>query len=334
MNPKQRCQTLCEELGLTQGAVIDQCEPLTGGVASDIYRLEVAGKVYCAKFALEKLKVAADWHAPVHRNQAEFAWLQVAAQMVPETAVKLFGHSALHQGFVMEFVPSEQGYLWKQALLVGQSNGTESPAVAEVIGRIHAMSSRPDFDASPFQNHSDFYDLRIEPYLVYTASQKPQVGDALLSLAENLRLSNKALVHGDVSPKNIIFRRQGPILLDAECATMGDPVFDVAFCLNHLLIKALHLPAKRNALLKSAMSFWQRYRQHIEWEEVGTFEVRLCRLLPALMLARVAGKSPVEYLEKDNQSVLSRAAVKLIESEPKRLEQLLADYQAKTETNR
>ena len=331
MNSEQRCQALCEELGLTQGSVIDRCEPLTGGVASDIYRLEVAEKVYCAKFALEKLKVAADWHAPVHRNQAEFAWLQVAARMVPETAVKLFGHSAVHQGFVMEFVPPEQGYLWKQALLSGQSDGAESPAVAEVIGRIHAMSSRPDFDASPFQNHSDFYDLRIEPYLVYTASQQPQVGDALWRLVETLRLSNKALVHGDVSPKNIIFRSQGPILLDAECATMGDPVFDVAFCLNHLLIKALHLPAKRNALLKSATNFWERYRQHIEWEEVSAFEVRLCRLLPALMLARVAGKSPVEYLGNDNQSVLSRAAINLIHDEPVQLEQLLANYKVQME---
>ena len=101
MNSEQRCQALCEELGLIKEEVIDRCQPLTGGVASDIYRLEVAGKVYCAKFALEKLKVAADWHAPVHRNQAEFAWLQVAARMVPETAVKLFGHSAVHQGFVM-----------------------------------------------------------------------------------------------------------------------------------------------------------------------------------------------------------------------------------------
>ena len=333
MNSEQRCQALCEELGLIKEEIIDQCQPLTGGVASDIYRLEVAGKVYCAKFALEKLKVAADWHAPVHRNQAEFAWLQVAAQMVPETAVKLFGHSVAQQGFVMEFVPPEQGYLWKQALLSGQSDGTESPAVAEVIGRIHAMSSRADFDVSSFQNHSDFYDLRIEPYLVYTASQRPQVSDALLRLAETLRLSNKALVHGDVSPKNIIFRRQGPILLDAECATMGDPVFDVAFCLNHLLIKALHLPVTRDALLKSAMSFWERYQQHIEWEEVGAFELRLCRLLPALMLARVAGKSPVEYLEKDNQSALNQAAINLIQSEPNRLEHLLANYKVQMETN-
>ena len=333
MNSEQRCQALCEELGLTQGAPIERCEPLTGGVASDIYRLEVAGKVYCAKFALEKLKVAADWHAPVHRNQAEFAWLKVAAHMVPETAVALFGHSAQQQGFVMEFVPPEQGYLWKQSLLNGASDGAESPMVAEVIGRIHALSSRPDFDASPFQNHNDFYDLRIEPYLVYTASQQPSVADSLTQLARELQQSSQALIHGDVSPKNIIFRSQGPVLLDAECATMGDPVFDVAFCLNHLLIKALHLPAKRDALLKSSISFWGRYRPHIEWEEVSAFEVRLCRLLPALMLARVAGKSPVEYLEKENQSVLRRAAINLIHAEPIQLEQLLADYKVQMETS-
>ncbi len=48
-----------------------------------------------------------------------------------------------------------------------------------------------------------------------------------------------ALVHGDVSPKKVPAGPRGPVFLDAECAWYGDPAFDLAFCLNHLLLKCL-----------------------------------------------------------------------------------------------
>ena len=76
------------------------------------------------------------------------------------------------------------------------------------------------------------------------------------------------LLHGDLSPKNILFRDAAPILLDAECATMGDASFDPAFCLNHLILKAIHLPASRERLLSEVGKFWQTYENHINGARV------------------------------------------------------------------
>ena len=56
--------------------------------------------------------------------------------------------------------------------------------------------------------------------------------------------TKRALVHGDVSPKNILVGPRGPVFLDAECAWYGDPAFDLAFCLNHLLLKCLWTPRR------------------------------------------------------------------------------------------
>ena len=50
-----------------------------GGVSSDIYRVDAGGQTLCVKRALPKLKVAADWRAPVERNAYEAAWLRLAA---------------------------------------------------------------------------------------------------------------------------------------------------------------------------------------------------------------------------------------------------------------
>src|SRR5690606_12967762 len=108
--------------------------------------------------------------------------------------------------------------------------------------------------------------------------------------------SKRALVHGDVSPKNILVsKRDGhPILLDAECAWYGDPAFDAAFCLNHLLLKSVHVPAIRSALHAQAAVFAATWLDHFPPALRGGLEARAAALLPCLMLARVDGKSPVE----------------------------------------
>lgn len=310
---EQRCKDLIVDLGLGRIAEITSIVPLTGGVASDIARVAVGEAQYCVKFALPKLKVAADWRAPVHRNAAEYAWLQVAADILPQNAVQLFGRSDTAHGFAMEFVTGAGVYLWKARMLAGSAPKGEAAIVGDMIGRIHAASTAPAFNKAPFQNHDDFRALRIEPYLTFTASAHPEVAGQLNALAAMLYDSSAVLVHGDVSPKNILFRDGGAIVLDAECATMGDASFDTAFCLNHLVLKSVHIPETRRALLAEIGAFWSAYAPHVTWEPQAQLEGRVARLLPALMLARVDGKSPVEYLDEAERAQVRGLALSLIE---------------------
>ena len=303
-----RCHALVEELGIGAAEAVTEIEPLTGGVASDIARVRVGGEDICVKFALPQLRVAAEWKAPVHRSAAEYAWLTVAAKVAPESAIRLLGRSETLNGFAMEFLHGDNVTLWKASLLAEAPDRGEAEAVGSVLGRIHHASADAGFDRTPFWNRDDFRALRIEPYLTFTASRHPAVAAPLNALAEQLYASDQILVHGDVSPKNILFRRQGPVILDAECATMGDPSFDPAFCINHLLLKAVHLPGSRESLLASVGRFWRAYAAHVTWEPLATLEARVCHLLPALMLARVDGKSPVEYLSEEGQETVRRLA--------------------------
>lgn len=304
-----RCRALVEELGIGRADEVTDVERLTGGVASDIARVRVGGGDICVKFALPQLRVAAEWKAPVHRSAAEYAWLTVAAKVAPDSAIGLLGRSDTLNGFAMEFISGDDVTLWKAALLAEAPDRGEAEAVGAVLGRIHQASAATGFDTAPFQNRDDFRALRIEPYLTFTASRHPSVAAPLIALADRLYVSDRILVHGDVSPKNILFRSQGPVILDAECATMGDPSFDPAFCINHLLLKAAHLPASRQRLLASVGRFWRAYAAHVTWEPPAMLEARVCSLLPALMLARVDGKSPVEYLTEEGRETVRTLAV-------------------------
>ena len=125
-----------------------------------------------------------------------------------------------------------------------------------------------------------------------------------------------ALVHGDVSPKNILIGAEGPVFLDAECAWWGDPAFDIAFCLNHMLLKCLWNPAATDAFLASFDALAEAHLRAVDWEPVEAFEERAAALLPGLFLARVDGKSPVEYVTDEGQREQVRRVARTLLQRP------------------
>ena len=324
---RARCVALVVALGLGRAEEVGEVVPLTGGVASDIAAVELPGRTVCAKFALPKLKVAANWRlapgpctvaAPSTRGSP---WRDGSCRV---TYPRCLGWSDEPMGFAMERVAGPDVVLWKAELFAGRPGRGEAAAVGDVLGRVHATSARPGFDRGPFRNHDDFLALRLEPYLLFTAARHPALAAPLAALAEAHHRADRALVHGDVSPKNILIRPSGPVLLDAECATMGDPSFDVAFCLNHLVLKAIHVPTVAADRLSAAGDLWAAYRAHVNWEPPEALEARVAALLPALMLARVDGKSPVEYLTEAGRDVVRRRAVALVPAPPATVADLLS----------
>ena len=320
-----RCRALVRDLGLASDDASITVERLTGGVASDIARVTVDGHDYCVKFALAKLRVAADWFAPVRRNLAEYSWLEVVSHIAPSSSLKLHGHSPEENGFAMEFLDGDNVYLLKAALLAGDGTADEAAAIGGLLGRIHAASSAPGFNRAPFANHDDFHAIRIEPYLLYTANTHSDLAPQFHAMADALHRSGKVLIHGDVSPKNIMFRDHVPFILDAECATMGDPCFDLAFCLNHYILKAVHLRTRAADYLSFCMALWTAYEPNVTWEEPSAVQDRVCRLLPMLMLGRIDGKSPIEYLDDAARGTVRGLARTLIETPAPDLARFLAD---------
>jgi len=320
---RSRCMELLVSLGLASSGDEPAIKRLTGGVASDIASVDLDNRTVVVKFALEKLRVSEDWHAPVDRNRAEYLWLEFAGLTVPSSAPQLFGRDAELNGFAMEMLQGEDCYLWKTALLARHSTSGEAEKVGRAIGKIHAASSVPAFDASSFQNQQDFYDLRVEPYLVFTSSRYPDLQQNFQALIEELQGNSSVLIHGDVSPKNILFRAGQPVLLDAECATMGDPAFDVAFCLNHLLLKSFHMADMADELLAELRGFWAAYVTNVTWEDSLQLESRVCRLLPALMLSRIDGKSPVEYLSNLSKDRIREFTLPVLATPPRDLDEMV-----------
>ena len=307
--------------GLAGPDTPSQLTPLTGGVSSDIWRVDLAdGRTLCVKRALAKLKVAADWQAPVSRNAFEWAWIQFAAQLLPHAVPQPLAHDEALGMFAMQFLDAASHPVWKQQLLSGLVDVVTAAKVGEVVGLLHQASAHRTDLAQAFDTGEHFHALRLEPYLLATAHRHPDLAPRLHELVERTASHPVALVHGDVSPKNILVGPRGPVLLDAECAWYGDPAFDVAFCLNHLLLKRVVVPDQAAQLHQSFQAFVEAYFAQAVYESRGDLEMRCAQLLPALMLARIDGKSPVEYItqEADRERV-RHFAMPLIATPPSRL---------------
>lgn len=268
---------------------------LTGGVSSDIWQVDLAGGPVCVKRALAKLKVEQDWFAPVERNAFEVAWMRIANDIHAGNAPEVLAHDPVRGLFAMAYLAPDRHPLWKDRLRRGDADAVFAAEVGRRLGAIHRATAAQPALAGRFATDETFHAIRLEPYLLATARAHPDLAPVLDSLAETTAETREALVHGDVSPKNILVGPDGPVFLDAECAWWGDPAFDLAFCLNHLLLKCLWTPAAARGFLDCFTALARTY------DAEPAVEARTARLLPGLLLARVDGKSPVEYITRDEQ---------------------------------
>lgn len=305
-------ETSLRAAGIIPGGASARFVPLTGGVASDIWRVEAGGAVFAVKRALAKLRVAADWRAPVDRNASEAEWLRLAAKVVPGSAPEVSYHDPARGFFAMGYLPSDSHPVWKSELRDGRIDPVFAGQVGSALAAIHAATAGDGAIARAFDFDAKFHAIRLEPYLEATARAHPDLSANLMALSKETLARHEALVHGDISPKNILVGPSGPVFLDAECAWYGDPAFDVAFCLNHLLLKCVWKPAHAKRYLEAFDALRAAYL-------AGPFfgiEGRIARLLPALTLARIDGKSPVEYITDESEKARVRACVGPLVAEP------------------
>lgn len=308
--------------------------PLAGGVSSDIYRVDAGGQTLCVKRALPKLKVAADWRAPVERSGYEAEWLRVAGSIVPRAVPRLLAEDPAERAFAMEWLPPERYPVWKLRLRDGASDAGTAARAGDVLGRLHAATAGDPDVAARFATDELFRSIRLDPYLIATGRAHPDLAARLAALAERTAATRRVLVHGDFSPKNLLIGPNGPVVLDAECAWYGDPAFDLAFVLNHLLLKGAWQPQWRSRYVELFAALVDAYRRHVSWEPWPAVEWRAATLLPALLLARVDGKSPVEYLTDDTTRAVRAFARRQIDAVPDTLHAIASQWREERDERR
>jgi len=291
---------------------------MDGGVSSAIYLVEDGASKFVVKRALEKLRVRDNWFADVSRNTNEQNYLEYVSRLIPGVVPQVYFSSKDSNYFGMEYL-GPNFTTWKQLLFEGGFRMRHAELAGTILGTIHSQTAFNETLLKQFDTTANFHQLRVEPYLLTTGARHPALGAFFDAEAQRIEATRESLVHGDFSPKNILIHGERMVVLDCEVAWYGDPVFDVAFLLNHLLLKSLHHPSSVLAARSTVNAFWDAYVQKQSDAHARQIEERLTPLLLMLLLARVDGKSPVEYLRPAEQNFIRNFVYEHLPSPPESL---------------
>lgn len=309
-------------------------QTLSGGVSNRAVLVErEGGESWVVKQALAKLRVAVDWFSSPARIEREALGLRWLAELAPPgTTTPLVFEDRAHHILAMAAVPRPHDN-WKELLLAGRLEPAHVAQFGRLLGTIHRNAALRRAELAPiFEERSFFDSLRLEPYYRYTAAQVPQSDPFYRALLAEGWAARLTIVHGDYSPKNILVHDLGTgegrlVLLDHEVIHWGDPAFDLGFGLTHLLSKAHHLPSHRGAFAAAAALFWRSYGDAlgpVPWRD--GLEGRAARHTLGCLLARVAGRSPLEYLDAAARGRQRAATLALMADPPAAIDELIARF--------
>jgi thiamine kinase-like enzyme len=226
-------------------------------------------------------------------------------QLMPENAPQVYFYDDINYVYGREAAP-EECTMWKADLLSGLFDFEVARKTIESLVTVHNVCSKDIQVAKTFENKEIFFNLRISPYIEFIVKKYPQLSDFSKAISEELMSSKISLVHGDFSPKNIMNGERKIWILDFEVAHYGHPAFDVAFFSNHFILKAIKNKQWSAACINMLHFMLNIYFEKMDYMDKKQLEESFVKTLSLLMIARVDGKSPAEYITEESDKELIR----------------------------
>jgi 5-methylthioribose kinase len=275
---------------------------LGGGVSNDVLLVEMGDVRVVVKQSLPRLRVEQEWLAKRERIVTEAAALELTASLTPGAAPGVidFDEDAL----VLTIEAAPPGWqTWKEQLLAGNADPVVASRLGEVLATWHRETEGSANVRERFGDHEAFEQLRVDPFYRTVQHGHPELAGQVAELIGAMLARRVCLVHADFSPKNVLVGDGGLWVIDAEAAHTGDPAFDLGFLLAHLALKTAHRPESADAYAACARAFLDAYGEPPP--DVGMH-------LACLLLARVDGKSPADYLTQGERESVRALAITLI----------------------
>jgi len=323
LSPQNALEYLVER-GLTRVEEEISVRELGGGVSNIVLLVEWPGnpdRRWVMKQSLGKLRVKDDWRSERSRIYREAQSIQALRPVLGPAALPEVMHIDFKRFLYIMTAAPVGSQVWKDLLLARRGDAQVARNAGLLLAKI-INASRDDASlTSQFWDRTVFDQLRIDPYYRTTASRHPELRrefDDLIGTSLEIRT---ALVHGDYSPKNMLVRGDNIFLIDFEVVHWGDPSFDAAFLMTHLILKSFHQPSASRQFIALVSDFWKTLHAALGPEAVAGFEAMTLRHLGGLMLARIDGKSPVEYIQDDaTKERVRQAAIRILREGPRSLE--------------
>lgn len=298
-----------------------QVEELSGGVSNAVFRVLTENGEMIVKQARGRLRVREEWLCGVERIERELESLRWCGKLLAGShgfrVPQIFWEDRQNYCYAMS-AAGDPAHTWKRDLLNRRCEPSAASRCGQMLGQLHARSWINPEVASALDDRQFFEQLRLDPYYRHVARLHPDLAAPLSALVDECLATRRTLVHGDFSPKNILLDGDDLFLIDFEVGHFGDPAFDLGFFLTHLVLKAVWAGPEFAAYLQLIDAFALAYQteiaERISPAEWAALQARWARHLGGCLLARVDGKSPVEYLAPPHQATARRLGRRLLAS--------------------
>ena len=304
ITPENAPEYLRETRRVPAGRTVE-VRALGWGVSNVVLRVDVEGAPsFVLKQARERLRVKAYWVSRLDRIWTEREALMLLDSVLPEgTVPRVLFSDEENYLFAMTCAPDDSA-VWKEQLLAGKIDPSVGRQAGAILATIHRTTRDHPALGGGLADMTAFDELRIDPFYREIARVHPEIAPLIEELITSMKnVPHPSLVLGDFSPKNILVHSKGLTLVDFETAHAGDPAYDVGFFLSHLFLKRCSREMSRLALEDECELFDRQmsftglraefqagYESENEWPRFG---LHAC----ACALARIDGKSPVDYLD-------------------------------------
>lgn len=295
-------------IGLSSKNEISSWESITPGRSSCLWKVTTNRGIFVLKQPLKKLRVNDKWHISPHRSKNEYNYLKELSDVDFEHTPRVLNYKSQKNYFIMKHIDSSYPN-WKAKLLSEDIDPMDSFKAGDVLGKLHTFFLKRPCLFSMFNDKDLFHQARISPYWIHLLPKYPELKKNIRQIINTSLKKKITVIHGDVSPKNFLILKDKAILLDAECAFWGDPAYDLAFLLTHLILKSCIVPNYSSCLISVISESLRAYCPYISWESHQEFLERVQSYLLMLILARIDGKASLDYIDS-NQKKLIRSFVK------------------------
>jgi 5-methylthioribose kinase len=286
-------------------------EPLPGGVSCTVLKIVTDKGRFVLKQALQKLNVKQEWLSDIDRTNVEKRALGFLPSLIPGTTPRLVFDDEPNFVFLMECAP-DSSLTWKQMLMAGHCNPVVAEKIGRILGDLHQHSHHNEEAKQLFAEKKYFVQLRIDAFFGFLCHTHPDLQPLIQRHINECLSIETSLVTGDYSPKNILVDGLQVIPIDFEVIHYGDSSFDLGFLSTHLMLKSIYFSERAEDYYEMLRKVLEGYFSVLRFMERSALEQRAVQQLALIMLARVDGKSPVEYITSDTDKQLIRETSRAI----------------------
>lgn len=205
---------------------------ISGGLVHQVYKIDDINNSFYIKVRGKSFSEVPELTSIPSDVKFEKQGLEIFGYYSPDVFPYVMASDPDNGVLVLSDLLPEGGETLHEKILRGKFTKTDAYNIGRTLGRVHTVSA---MEKSSIRDDDEQFFIEILNF------RFGFIGLPVIQDLNNRLISNRdGLIIGGLSPKNILISQDGQVkFCDLETVCLGNRVFDIGYCLGHLILHAL-----------------------------------------------------------------------------------------------